>query len=558
MNIYYSASVRSASLTKDTVKAQVNFLKNFGKVLTEHLAWDNVDGNKTDEEIFKEDQELLKECDLFIAEVSAPSLGVGFMISQALQQGKYILCLYSCPQISAMISGCPGIVRMKYSTQEEFEFAVRSFLMEKFSSNVANPKPLRIFLEGPPGSGKSSLSKLISNEFNLDNISTGALLRNIAQQNDPIAVTVKEYMSKGELVPSDLMMKILGQRLDYLSCKVNGYLLDGYPPSMEDLQNLLDLKVSPDIIFCLECPDEIAIQRQCVRGERETDEITAATKRIKIYHEKIPDFVNHAKEWFPSAFVIRINAEKSSEEVWNIVRETINNYLKAPEHSYFLSPPFDWAKPTKFHFHIDTNTHENLRRIASKIHSRYPQGQMKIYPIDKLHLGPQIETMKVYKEMINFHEIDSKDEAFITGRMGKYFDTEFINEVLKVAKENKSMVEVEEYLGEWFLHNEIKGIEYEGTESIGMEEWDEFKLKETPPYELHLGFNIPKGGTYIPLNELMEKCKAALMKNGGWFIFKNDKEWHYRSNEFSYYRMDISKNMLFEQALFLFRYRRST
>jgi len=185
------------------------------------------------------------------------------------------------------------------------------------------------------------------------------------------------------------------------------------------------------------------------------------------------------------------------------------------------------------------------------------QNQIKIFPIEKLHLGPQTNSMCVYNTMMNFHEITNGidvDEAFVTGRMGISFDAAVMHNVLTVAcktaqKYNEEiMVEVEEYFVDFTIGPDgfQSFLDVSPSTSNSTNNNDVLKCKtdfeknlakSIPEYELHLAFDIPKDSMNcehmpISLEDLMIECSKYGMNNGGWFIFQDSNIWKYRSNEF--------------------------
>lgn len=113
MKIYFAGSIRGG---RDDVKLYaeiIKYLGKYGEVLTEHVADVNLEAvgekNLSDQEIHDRDLNWLAQSDVIVAEVTAPSLGVGYEIKAAVEQNKKVLCLYR-PQVnkrlSAMIGGC--------------------------------------------------------------------------------------------------------------------------------------------------------------------------------------------------------------------------------------------------------------------------------------------------------------------------------------------------------------------------------------------------------------------------------------------------------------------
>jgi adenylate kinase family enzyme len=153
--IYYSVSIRGSHTPKKTIQDQISFLESLGEVLTKHMASDDVkvvDMGKSDSDIFKADDELLKSADLVIAECTNPSLGVGFMIARALMYGKKILCVYQPEtKLSAMINGCDQIEKRSYKNFNEFQTIMQFFVIDcKVQSGSSSPS------KSPIGSPSSS------------------------------------------------------------------------------------------------------------------------------------------------------------------------------------------------------------------------------------------------------------------------------------------------------------------------------------------------------------------------------------------------------------------
>lgn len=112
MKIYFAGSIRGGRDDQELYFDMITNLQSYGTVLTEHIGNKDL-GNlgeikRTDKEIFERDMEWVKEADIIVAEVSTPSLGVGYELGQAEAMGKPILCLYRETEgkpLSAMVAG---------------------------------------------------------------------------------------------------------------------------------------------------------------------------------------------------------------------------------------------------------------------------------------------------------------------------------------------------------------------------------------------------------------------------------------------------------------------
>lgn len=109
MKIYFAASIRAGQDDKDVYIKLINYLKQFGEVLTEHIIVKEENGfDLPDHEIYERDFSWLKDADAVVAEVTTPSLGVGYELGKAEELKKKTLCLYrknGSKQLSAMIAG---------------------------------------------------------------------------------------------------------------------------------------------------------------------------------------------------------------------------------------------------------------------------------------------------------------------------------------------------------------------------------------------------------------------------------------------------------------------
>jgi len=135
MNIYFAGSICGGRRDAKLYEKIIYYLKNYGKVLTEHVGDQSLteEGGDSDDDKYIHDRDMkwLSSADVIIAEVSTPSLGVGYEIAQGIQLSKKILCLYR-PQkgkrLSAMIAGNPNITNVEYMKLDDAKKAIDTFL----------------------------------------------------------------------------------------------------------------------------------------------------------------------------------------------------------------------------------------------------------------------------------------------------------------------------------------------------------------------------------------------------------------------------------------------
>lgn len=137
MNIYFAGSIRGGRQDAETYRRMIARLQTRGTVLTEHIGHQGLspegESTMTDQEIHDRDLEWLRLSDAVVAEVTNPSLGVGYEIAMAVGMKKKVLCLYQPrpgTRLSAMIAGCHEVIVKEYQRQEEAFQAIDAFLDE--------------------------------------------------------------------------------------------------------------------------------------------------------------------------------------------------------------------------------------------------------------------------------------------------------------------------------------------------------------------------------------------------------------------------------------------
>ena len=123
---------------------------------------------------------------------------------------------------------------------------------------------MKIIMLGAPGAGKGTQAIMIAEKYGVPHVSTGDMFRANIKNNTPLGVEAKKYMDAGQLVPDELTVKILLDRVAKDDCK-NGYVLDGFPktiPQAEVLENALkELNDAVDYAINVDVPDENIVKR---------------------------------------------------------------------------------------------------------------------------------------------------------------------------------------------------------------------------------------------------------------------------------------------------------
>ena len=127
---------------------------------------------------------------------------------------------------------------------------------------------MKIVLLGPPGAGKGTQAKSISNKYSIPHISTGDIFRKNISENTPLGIQAKSYMDNGQLVPDEVTINMVKDRLQQDDCKV-GYLLDGFPRTVaqsEALNNfLIERGEQLDTALLIKVPNEFILERMTGR-----------------------------------------------------------------------------------------------------------------------------------------------------------------------------------------------------------------------------------------------------------------------------------------------------
>jgi len=167
---------------------------------------------------------------------------------------------------------------------------------------------VRLILIGPPGAGKGTQAKVLCEKWGISQISTGDMLRDAKKAGTPLGLQAAEFMTKGALVPDEVVIGLVGERLGRPDAK-NGFLLDGFPrtvPQAEALEGLLKGRgIALDAVVQLDVPRELLVERATLRR---TDKRTG-----QIYHLKYnpPPFgaeLEHRADDQPETVAKRLDA----------------------------------------------------------------------------------------------------------------------------------------------------------------------------------------------------------------------------------------------------------
>lgn len=188
---------------------------------------------------------------------------------------------------------------------------------------------MRLILLGLPGAGKGTQAQYLVERYGIPQISTGDMLREEIRAGSPLGLKAKEYMNRGELVPDDLVIALVKQRVTRPDC-ANGYLFDGFPRTIEQADAMRREGIEIDFVIEIEVADDEILRRMSgrrvhpgsgrtyhiefnppkvpghddVTGEplvqRPDDREETVRRRIATYHAVTKPLVNYYLTWAKS------------------------------------------------------------------------------------------------------------------------------------------------------------------------------------------------------------------------------------------------------------------
>ena len=123
---------------------------------------------------------------------------------------------------------------------------------------------MRLILLGAPGAGKGTQAEILSRELGIPTISTGNILRAAMKAGTPVGIQAKSYVEAGKLVPDDVIISIIQERLAQEDCK-QGYILDGVPRTIPQAETMEAMGVQIDCALSIEVEDQVIVDRMAGR-----------------------------------------------------------------------------------------------------------------------------------------------------------------------------------------------------------------------------------------------------------------------------------------------------
>jgi adenylate kinase len=213
---------------------------------------------------------------------------------------------------------------------------------------------LNLILLGPPGAGKGTQAQRLVGDFRLPYVATGEMLRDAVRQGTPLGQQAGKYMNNGDLVPDDVIIGVVIERVQQDDC-ADGFILDGFPRTVEQAK-ALDAELDKHgrkltAALFIDVPDEevvrrISGRRQCVKNEqhvyhvefdppknegvcdqdgarliqRDDDKAETVKHRLAVYHAQTEPVISHYEE---AGILRRFDGSRSPTEVHDHIRATL-------------------------------------------------------------------------------------------------------------------------------------------------------------------------------------------------------------------------------------------
>lgn len=179
----------------------------------------------------------------------------------------------------------------------------------------------RLIFSGPPGAGKGTQAQRLAEELQIPHISTGEILRSAIALSTPLGQKAQMYMDRGELVPDELILDLIRERLAQADAQA-GWILDGFPRNVtqaEFLDRLLsELEQPLDFVLALDVPDNVLVERLLARGRRDDSEETIR-RRLEVYREQ----TSPVNQFYRDRLHV-VDGDRSPDAVTTRLRELVN------------------------------------------------------------------------------------------------------------------------------------------------------------------------------------------------------------------------------------------
>ncbi|MGZ8794399.1 MAG: adenylate kinase [Gaiellaceae bacterium] len=185
---------------------------------------------------------------------------------------------------------------------------------------------MNVLLLGPQGSGKGTQAKRIQAEYAAPHIATGEILRAAIEAESELGRRVKPIVESGQLVPDDLMIELIRERLREDDAQ-SGFILDGFPrtlPQAQALDEMLgDIGRELSIVFGFQLEDSVGIERMTKRAtleQRKDDTPEAIAQRLELYHRETEPLIDYYRA---QGNLVGVHADHPVDHVFAEIQEAL-------------------------------------------------------------------------------------------------------------------------------------------------------------------------------------------------------------------------------------------
>ena len=176
---------------------------------------------------------------------------------------------------------------------------------------------MRVIMLAPPGAGKGTQGERIADKYGATHISSGDIFRDEVARKTPIGKELSGYLDRGDLVPDDLVLRLVLGRVVTAARESGGYVLDGFPRTLEQAEAAADIgreaNVSAQAVVYLDAPADVLIGRLTGRGEQRSDDSAAVARhRLEVYAEHTQPLVDY---YAARGILVKIDAAPPVDEV---------------------------------------------------------------------------------------------------------------------------------------------------------------------------------------------------------------------------------------------------
>jgi adenylate kinase len=180
-----------------------------------------------------------------------------------------------------------------------------------------------IFL-GPPGAGKGTQAQILAANLGIPHISTGDILRKAIAEKTPLGVKAKSYVERGDLVPDELILELMRERLSQPDAE-KGWILDGFPRNVSQAdflaQLLGELNQPCDRVINLDVPDPVLIERLLGRGRKDDNEQTIGN-RLEVYRQQTAPLIDYYQQHH---LLEQVNGDGPLETISQTLQEIVKS-----------------------------------------------------------------------------------------------------------------------------------------------------------------------------------------------------------------------------------------